>query len=345
MKLFALAALLLLSTTAVAQTSPPWDRGITSARVIPLNGLPPGTRYQLRVEWFANTNNVAPLPLDLSSELRVMLNGALISSATHTELLTQTGTGPGGGSCDGGANGYCNPTPCAYYNGTPGGLEGKCYHPVDLGCDCGLVLGNHLTLPGITLQFGDVITVVVVPTAAAAGEIRTSNDAFSFVYADDPFTPECSGHGVLATPCPCANYGLAGRGCANSITALGALLEASGSTDADPITGTDSVVLHGSNMPATATAIYLKGDAYDSSGVAFGDGLLCASGSLIRLRTKFNVAGASSFPEPGDPSLSVRGQTPPGSGLIGHYQIYYRNAASYCTTATFNVTNGMRIDW
>lgn len=35
----------------------------------------------------------------------------------------------------------------------------------------------------------------------------------------------------------------------------------------------------------------------------------------------------------------------PGSGLTSFYQAYYRDAASYCTTATFNVTNGLSLTW
>ncbi len=78
----------------------------------------------------------------------------------------------------------------------------------------------------------------------------------------------------------------------------------------------------------------------------FGDGVRCVDGNLIRMRTKQNAGGASEFPEAGEPLVSVRGQTPPGSGLTGYYQVYYRNAsAAFCPPATFNVTNGYRITW
>ena len=73
----------------------------------------------------------------------------------------------------------------------------------------------------------------------------------------------------------------------------------------------------------------------------------CVSGNAKRLGAKINVGGASQFPEPGDPSLSVRGGTPPpGSGLTGQYQVYYRNAAAvFCPPATFNVSSGVQINW
>jgi hypothetical protein len=55
------------------------------------------------------------------------------------------------------------------------------------------------------------------------------------------------------------------------------------------------------------------------------------------------VAGASQYPEPGDPSVSVKGLvTTPGTR---EYQVWYRNAATFCTTSTFNLTNGLSVSW
>ena len=41
---------------------------------------------------------------------------------------------------------------------------------------------------------------------------------------------------------------------------------------------------------------------------------------------------------------SVRGGVPIGGGTF-YYQVWYRNAASFCTAATFNLTNGLEITW
>ncbi len=153
-------------------------------------------------------------------------------------------------------------------------------------------------------------------------------------------TPFCFGDGLdpnVTTPCPCANNGAAGHGCGNSAVAGGALLTATGTTSPD------TVVLTASGMPATSTSIFLKGDLLDDA--VYGDGVRCVAGNLIRLRTRINVGGAAQFPDTGDPLLSVRGQTPPGSGLTGLYQTYYRNAAAFCTPATFNISSGLRIVW
>lgn len=165
--------------------------------------------------------------------------------------------------------------------------------------------------------------------------------AFTTYMLPPPLVPFCAADGLdpqVTTACPCANPGAPGHGCANSVNSQGALLTASGSINPD------TVVLLGSGMPATVAAIYIKGDVREEA--VFGDGLRCAGGFLIRLKTKINSGGASQYPESGDPSLSVRGSTPPGSGLVGYYQVYYRNsAAGFCPPATFNISNGIKITW
>lgn len=180
-------------------------------------------------------------------------------------------------------------------------------------------------LPGVSppghSQYGSAIVYSTTPTAA--------------------FNPFCAGDGLdqnVSTACPCGNVGAAGRGCANSVNPAGGLLSATGTPNPD------SVVLQGSGMPGTVSCIYLQGDARSS--MVFGDGVLCLTGNLIRLKTKSNVGGASQFPDVGDPLLSVRGAVTPGSGALRYYQAYYRNsAAAFCPPETFNVTNGWKITW
>ena len=143
-----------------------------------------------------------------------------------------------------------------------------------------------------------------------------------------------------ATPCPCANSGASGRGCANSANASGALLASSGSV------ANDSVVLQASGMPATVSAIFLKGDQSNGSGVVFGDGVRCVDGALVRLGTAQNVGGASQYPSGSQLSVSVRGGTPIGGGATAYYQTYYRNSSgTFCPPETFNVTNGLVVTW
>ncbi len=148
----------------------------------------------------------------------------------------------------------------------------------------------------------------------------------------------CTG---TSTACPCGNAGATGHGCENSIFPEGGLLQANGV----PSVIVDSVVLSGSHMP-NAAALYVQGTNQQGGGqgVAFGDGLRCAGGSILRIGTKFNAAGASHYPEPGDSPVSIRGQVPPGGGTRT-YQIWYRNAAAFCMPATFNLTNGLELLW
>ncbi|MBK7644607.1 MAG: hypothetical protein IPJ19_16440 [Planctomycetes bacterium] len=153
----------------------------------------------------------------------------------------------------------------------------------------------------------------------------------------------CFGDGIdtgHATPCPCGNLGGPGRGCANSINPLGAELFASGTAAAD------EVRLHGSGMPASSTCVYLQGTAL--SDAVFGDGVRCTGGQLVRLSTKLNLSGTSSFPQAGVDTLTLsqRGGVTVGSGVLRYYQTYYRDPSpGFCPSATFNVTNGWKQVW
>ena len=152
-------------------------------------------------------------------------------------------------------------------------------------------------------------------------------------------TPYCFGDGS-GTACPCGNAGVAGNGCGSSVNAAGGNLAATGSAS---IT-TDTVVLQGTGM-ANSNALYFQGTTRlnAGAGAVFGDGLRCAGGSIIRLGTKTNVAGASAYPGAADQRISVRGLiTAPGTRT---YQSWYRNAAAFCTASTFNLTNGLEIPW
>jgi hypothetical protein len=152
-------------------------------------------------------------------------------------------------------------------------------------------------------------------------------------------TPYCFGDGT-GTACPCANSGATGNGCASSINAAGANLATSGSASI----AADTLVLQGSGMP-DSSALYFQGTMQlgGGLGVAFGDGLRCVGGSIVRLKTVTNAGGSSQYPQAGDPSVSVKGQVvAPG---LRDYQVWYRNAASFCTISTFNLTNGVEVSW
>jgi hypothetical protein len=152
------------------------------------------------------------------------------------------------------------------------------------------------------------------------------------------FNGFCAGDGSLV-PCPCGNDGAPGRGCGSSGFALGALLAGSGNASI----ASDSAVLSSSSMTGT-TCVFFQGSA-SMSPVAVDDGLGCVTGTIVRLATKTFAGGTSSYPQAGDPPLSVRGAIPGGGGSY-YYQCFYRNAStSFCPPATSNRTNGVVVTW
>jgi len=155
-------------------------------------------------------------------------------------------------------------------------------------------------------------------------------------------TPFCFGDGSGAA-CPCDNTSTpgGGRGCAHSL-GQGARIAATGAASVS----NDTIVLSGSGMPASF-ALYFQGTLQQSAGLGapFGDGLRCAAGAVLRLGTAMNSGGgASSYPGAGEPRVTVKGQVPAAGGTR-HYQVWYRNAAAFCTSSTFNLSNGLELIW
>jgi len=150
----------------------------------------------------------------------------------------------------------------------------------------------------------------------------------------------CFGDGSgLACPCGNTNTASLSSGCASSLGTGGTLIDLGASS----LSG-DTFVLRGSNMPS-GPCLYFQGATQIAGGlgVAFGDGLRCAGGTTIRLGIKTNVAGASQFPGPSDPPVSLVGLvSTPGTRT---YQLWYRDSATFCSAATFNLTNGVRVSW
>lgn len=151
----------------------------------------------------------------------------------------------------------------------------------------------------------------------------------------------CFGDGT-GTACPCANSSVlgSGQGCLNSLGFGGKLSATGGSSVAN-----DSIVLTGTGMP-NSSCLYFQGTAQVSAGagVGFGDGKRCAGGSVIRLGTKSNVAGMSSYPVGADLKVSLKGLVP-AAGATRTYQCWYRNAANFCTVSTFNLSQGVELTW
>jgi hypothetical protein len=192
----------------------------------------------------------------------------------------------------------------------------------------GVTYARH-SVPGVASGGSIAITVATVTSFGTLNGIQIVREA-------PTFTTYCFGDGT-GTACPCGNNGAAGNGCANSVVPGGANLTATGSSSVSA----DTITLLGSGMP-DSTCLYFQGTTQISA--AFGDGLRCAGGTVIRLGTKTNSAGASQYPTVGDLSVSVRGAVPPAGGART-YQVWYRNAAAFCTASTFNLSNGLQLNW
>ena len=63
------------------------------------------------------------------------------------------------------------------------------------------------------------------------------------------------------------------------------------------------------------------------------------------LRVTSAVGGVATYPGLADEPVSSRSWVVPGSGESAWYQVYYRNAAVFCTADTFNASNGYAITW
>ncbi len=176
-----------------------------------------------------------------------------------------------------------------------------------------------------------------IATNLVPGDTNGFMDVFARDYGPPP-SPYCFGDGT-GTACPCGP-GAADSGCPNSVDADGGRLDSGGT----PSTTVDTFRLIGTGMP-NSSALYLQGAtrAAGGAGIVFGDGLRCVGGAIIRLGTKGNANGASRYPEAGDLPVSVRGLvTVPGNRT---YHVWYRNAATFCSAATFNLTNGLEMTW
>jgi hypothetical protein len=149
-----------------------------------------------------------------------------------------------------------------------------------------------------------------------------------------------AGDGAVTAPCA-IGAGAAGNGCANSGNASGASLTATGSA------GADTIVLSQSGELPTSLSIFLQGNSNIAAGVAFGDGVRCVGGNLLRLYSKNAVGGTVAAPGGGDPSIKTQSATlgdviPPGATRF--YQVYYRDPAS-ASGLNFNVGNALEILW
>jgi Tol biopolymer transport system component len=165
----------------------------------------------------------------------------------------------------------------------------------------------------------------------------TNGIADAFVHECRASTPFCTG---TASACPCGNAGAGSAGCANAITP-GVFLQTLGQASV----AVDTLTLVASSVPPNAPVMFLQGLGFSAGGFPFGDGLRCVSGATTRLALRFASSGTLMYGFIGtDPLLSVQGAVALG-GDWRYYQAWYRSPQAFCTSATFNLSNGASVLW
>jgi plastocyanin len=161
-----------------------------------------------------------------------------------------------------------------------------------------------------------------------------------------PGTAFCFGDGTLPTACPCANTGMPGHGCQNSIGTGGSVLAVAGETTPD------SVVLLATGELPNALSIFLQGKTSLAAPLTFGDGVRCVNTALKRLGTHNAVNGAVQYPQGADLPITVRSANlgdPIAPGSMRFYQTYYRDPnLAFCPAPmgdSWNVSGGIQILW
>ncbi|MBL8862301.1 MAG: hypothetical protein JNK02_09850 [Planctomycetes bacterium] len=281
--------------------------------------------------------------------------GILVSggAATIANCIVWDNSGPGG--AQGPANQIAGTTNVTY-SIVEGGFAGT---------------GNLNLDPGFTNAAGNDYTLTLASPAVDAGNNASVPPGFTLDlaakprFADEPTVPDtgagvaplvdigayelvaptvtayCFGDGTGAA-CPCGNDApfFSNQGCLHSLGSGGVL----GSAGSARILS-DTFVLLGTGM-TNSSCLYFQGTTQVAGGLGttFGDGLRCAGGAIVRLGTKSNVAGASQYPAAGDPAVSVRGLVS-AAGSVRTYQVWYRNAAVFCTGDTFNLTTALQVTW
>jgi hypothetical protein len=163
-------------------------------------------------------------------------------------------------------------------------------------------------------------------------------DDIAITARGEPGVPFCFGDW-----CPCGNAGASGNGCATSFQPAGANLASSGTASVVA----DTVVLTGSGLSNSVVTFFQgTGSVFDAmyGASAFGDGRRCVTGSVIRLGAIQASSGIAVYPGLSDQPISLRGAIPALGGRR-MYQVWYRNAATFCTASTFNLTNALSVNW
>lgn len=168
------------------------------------------------------------------------------------------------------------------------------------------------------------------------------NDTLGWLVDDvrivtEPGVPYCPSAHPL-TFCPCARYYGWGGGC-NQSDGRSATLMSGGQASV----GSDSLIFTAAHMPIGTMAVLFQGTLPVTATTPFGDGLMCVSGTMMRMGTSVAPNGSLTWPL-STTHLSVTGAVPPAGG-DRYYQTWFRDIGVHCTAATFNLTSAEKVSW
>ncbi len=148
--------------------------------------------------------------------------------------------------------------------------------------------------------------------------------------------------------CPCGNAPSAsGRGCDNSAATGGAYMTAAGAA----YLSSDSLAFTTYAEKPTALSVLMQGDALNTGGLVYGQGVRCVAGSLLRLYANSASAGSVTMPGPSDAKISGRSAAKGDVIQPGErrwYLVSYRDpiVLGGCPSSrTFNTTPTGEVIW
>ncbi len=136
---------------------------------------------------------------------------------------------------------------------------------------------------------------------------------------------------------PCGNDSPA-TGCLNS-TGAGATLDGLGTTSVT----TDDLQFVAASMPGSTSTLLFAGP--NQTNTAFGDGRRCVASPVYRLGIQTASGGTTTYGPGIRNTLCTSFSQCMSAGSTFNFQVWYRNAASYCTSSTFNLTNGLTVTY
>lgn len=136
-------------------------------------------------------------------------------------------------------------------------------------------------------------------------------------------------------PCPCGNPGQTGQGCASS-SGTGATLAGFGTAD---VALDDLSLTARQLLPGRPALLFVGTQALvGGSGLAFGDGLRAAGGSVERLGVRVPDPGGNATWGPGLRSIGAW-----SAGDVRFFQVWYRDPVGSPCGSGFNLSGGLEV--